>query len=82
MTLKQTVLDYFESNGMSEQQSAAVFDALRTDPNQSSMLTRWNDPTSDYPPVMVQIVTLAARFHAARWIEDNCPEAWFRTVFD
>jgi hypothetical protein len=31
---------------------------------------------------MVQIVTLAARFHAARWIEDNCPEAWFRPVFD
>lgn len=46
------------------------------------MTERWGEDTSYYPPMMKNILWMGIEQKALEYIKENCPEAWFRPVFD
>jgi hypothetical protein len=69
------------SRGMFPSQANEVIEkyiALRKD---ESMLSRWNDEVSAYPEPLQSILWMGVKDYAAKWIEENAPEAWFRPMF-
>lgn len=42
----------------------------------------WDRPAEEYPEPFYTSGWLTVRKIAAKWIEENCPKAWFRPMFD
>lgn len=80
-----TIREYFEeklqSMGMFENQAKGVMDSVVSTQG-SVMIGRWSDDVNDYPPVMTNILWLEVEVAALDYIDTNCPQAWFRPMFD
>jgi hypothetical protein len=68
--------------GLFPDQISAVIDMMKKDPMNKSMNDRWNDDEEGYPPMVMALAWNAAKIAALEWIKANCPNAWFRPVFD
>lgn len=70
--------------GMFEDQAKAVMDSIEqkadADP-QNTMYRRWSQDASGYPPTMPGVLYLTVKSDALKWIDANCPQAWFRPMF-
>jgi len=38
-------------------------------------------PSDSYPDMMYNLLMVSIKPVALKWIEDNCPEAWFKEMF-
>lgn len=81
MTFRQFALDYLDHREVSRDQAIAIVDRLIDHPAAAEMRDRWDEDTSGYPPVIATIITITLRQVAVEWIDENCPEAWFRPAF-
>lgn len=81
MTLKQYLNNYLYNNGMFEDMAEQVVERVISDPANESMLGRWDDHTEGYPPEFLVVLRMSANLHAVKWIDENLPKAWFRSVF-
>lgn len=43
---------------------------------------RWGHQIDDYPSVLIPMIMLSIDNVALEYIKENCPEAWFRPMFD
>lgn len=41
----------------------------------------WDQPADGYPNQLYAIWFITVKEHAIKWIDKNCPQAWFREVF-
>ena len=46
------------------------------------MKGRWNDDVAGYPDYLLVALTPGIKHVAAAYIEENCPLAWFKPMFD
>lgn len=42
----------------------------------------WDRPAEEYPDPVYNIGWITVKKVAAKWIEENCPDAWFKPMFD
>lgn len=81
MTIREWAEGYCRERGMFPDQAKAVIDALAADEIGKPMLGRWDDRVDGYPPPMMAVLAISIDDRAVRWIDANCPKAWFRPVF-
>ncbi len=81
-TFKQKIIQDLTDSGFFPEQALEVFDRLVEHPAQISMQGRWNDDYTSYPPMMLNILTVAVDSIALDYIKEKMPNAWFRPVFD
>ena len=82
MNFEQLLKKYLVDRGMFDSDADKVFDLYKNSPMSENMTGRWEDPASDYPPVMTNILVVGIRTVAREWLAENAPMAWFRPMFD
>lgn len=45
-----------------------------------SMKFRWHEDTTAYPPQLLAVVWLSVKKLALEYIDEVCPEAWYRPM--
>lgn len=81
LTFKEWAVKYCFDRGMFEKVAAAVIEQLMQDESSDSMANRWNDTIDGYPPQMLGVLTVAINRIAVKYIEKNCPMAWYKSMF-
>lgn len=82
MNFREEALEMLTSRGMFDDQAAAVMERVMADKANEPMKGRWHDDVSNYPGPMLNILWLTVKRHAAEYIAETCPHAWFRPLFD
>lgn len=81
MTVREWAENFCVERGMFEDQAEAVVDRAIEDKVNESMSHRWDDSIDAYPKTMLAVLTFAVRGAAVAWIEENCPQAWYKPMF-
>lgn len=81
MTWRQFAEEFCFERGMFEDQAKAVVDTVIESDKNGAMAHRWSDDIEGYPPQMKAVIAASVKAHALRWIDEHCPQAWFRPVF-
>ena len=68
-------------NGMFDSQAKEVIEAAKIDDICEAMKDRWHSDVSGYPAMMTTVFWLSVKTVAAKWIEENAPDAWFKPMF-
>lgn len=79
MNFYDEMLEQLKKRGMFEEQAKEVLEVYML--KDQSMEGRWTDETDGYPPIMKAIVWASLKKDAYEWIEKNCPDAWFKPIF-
>jgi hypothetical protein len=82
MTFKDKAQQMLTECGMFDNQADAVIERVIAAPENEAMRGRWNDDTEGYPPVMFNVLWLTVKRHALEYIEETCPQAWFKPMFE
>lgn len=82
MTFRDKAKEILKARGMSENQAEAVMERVEAAPENDVMRGRWNDHVEGYPPQMFNVLGYTVRRHALEYIEENCPAAWFKSMFE
>lgn len=81
-TIREYLSTYLFNNGMFENQCEEVLQlAEKHDIFKGTMDNRWNDKIDDYPPMAMTTLKISLNRVALEYIEDKCPEAWFKPLF-
>ncbi len=80
-TLKQQCLSYLVSNGMSDNEAENLFNLFIDKDFNEAMKNRWDEPSENYPPVILKISLISLRRFAFEWISENNPMAWYKSMF-
>lgn len=70
----------FES-GVFDEQIDAIMERVKVAPENESMEGRWRDDAEGYPPQLIAVAWLTVKRHTLAYIDENCPQAWFRALF-
>jgi hypothetical protein len=81
MTFEEKAISLLFNNGLMPKEAAAVVERIKAAPENKAMAGRWNDQIEGYPPQMIGVLWFIVRVHATQWIEENCPQAWFKAAF-
>jgi hypothetical protein len=81
MSIEKVITEKLINNGLFPDDAAKVVEAMKADPANEAMASRWNDDPEGYPPQIMALVWFSAKQHALEWIDANCPKAWYRAVF-
>jgi hypothetical protein len=84
MTFENFTRNYLFERGMIDPQIQFVIEMAKTDSDNifdGTMVGRWNDNMGDYPEVTTLMFPLLINVFALKYIDDNCPKAWFRPCF-
>lgn len=77
-----------KNRGMFKNQAEEVMQNVISDSESNAesvnreMEGRWGDSIDDYPPMLKVTVFMGIEPFALEYIKKNCPEAWFRPMFD
>lgn len=71
-----------EQNGLNADQIDDIFKLINDDAEfMPEFIGRWHEPTDAYPPMMKVLVWHSVKILVLKYINDNCPQAWFRPMF-
>jgi hypothetical protein len=81
-TFEQKLKEQLVAYGMFEDWADEVIGRLKSTDVTKSMEGRWGDEVSGYPDSVYAILWVSAKREALEYIKENCPQAWFRPMFD
>lgn len=81
MTFKEKMIIKLTDRGMFLHQAEEVVTNYISEDKNPEMNGRWNESTTSYPEGMTNILWMGLKEEAAKWIEVNAPQAWFRQMF-
>jgi len=81
MTFEDKLKEMLVECGLFEDQALAIMVIVKTDETNEPMLGRWGDDVEGYPQVILVLAWVAAKRAALKYIDANCPQAWFRPMF-
>lgn len=82
MTFKERVIELLYKRGMFQDQAEEVLELAMADPANEAMKDRWNDHIEGYPPQTLTVLWFSVKRVALDYIIKNCPQAWFRPMFE
>lgn len=85
MTTKEKLESMLVGYGMFESQAKQVIELAIPDIEKQSpgnYKITWDQPASGYPEMIYSLWFLVVKKVALPWIDKNCPNAWFRPMFD
>jgi hypothetical protein len=81
MTFEAKLRCDLSKRGLFPDQVDEVVKRVKAAPENEVMAYRWNDDTDGYPPAMLGILWFTTKRHALAYIDETCPQAWFRPLF-
>ena len=81
MAIEEKIKELLASNGLSSRQCDEVLQLLKDDEANAPMKDRWTDNVDDYLPSVIDVLWIGAKDKALEYIDENCPQAWFRPMF-
>ena len=83
MTTREKFESMLVKNGMFESQAKKVMDIAIPELKQMSpdYDITFDRPSEEYPSVIYNIIFIAIKPIALKWIEENAPQAWFKPMF-
>lgn len=82
MTLENFVRGYLFQNGMFESDVQKVMELAKQDEVLKDTISeRWNDSLEGYPPLFKNLLIVSINAIAVKYIDENCPLAWYRPMF-
>jgi hypothetical protein len=83
MTVKNKLIAMLMANGMFGNQARQVMEIAK--PELVNLVEGYSitldSPSEEYPQVVYNVLYLAIRPIALKWIDDNFPLAWYRPMF-
>jgi hypothetical protein len=79
MTFQEFSIKYLTDRGMFDNQAVQVVEGVKS--YQPSMVSLWNQSIDGYPDAVKTGLVLSLRSSAVEWIDNNLPQAWFRSMF-
>lgn len=80
MTTLENQTQLLFNMGLFQPQAEAIMKVAVEELNES-VNVNWNDDITGYPPAIQGMIHLAIKPIALNWIEENCPNAWFKEMF-
>jgi len=80
MTIEAKMRSMLEERCMFPQDAATVLESVKRET--ADMKGRWNDDITGYLIQMGAVLYVIVRRAALAWIDQNCPNAWYRSMFD
>lgn len=81
MSFEEAIKKMLFERGLFMNQCDEIFTRMVNSPENEPMKGRWQDKTEDYPEIMLQLAWFNASKEALKFIDETCPQAWFREVF-
>lgn len=81
MTTREKVIKQLEDNGMFLEQAEQVFKKAQPLLKRDDYTITWDRPASEYPEPFYNVLWVMIKPIALQWIDENCPQAWFRPMF-
>ena len=77
MTVEEYIVANLTDRGMPNSGINKVLSVMKNEHPE----VHWQDEREGYPrPLLVGLVTIAIN-GALKWIDENCPQAWYRPMF-
>lgn len=74
MTIQQKMHNMLVDHLMWDDEATEVIDKAKESEVLSSMVGRWNDDTTDYPPTLLSVVWISVRDCAIEWLQERAPK--------
>ena len=81
-TIEETLKDRLVGNGVFPDMAEKIMAIVKADDINKAMQGRWNEPPETYPSSVLAILWVSTKHTALEWIIENCPNAWFRPMFE
>ena len=81
MTVKEFLISKLTERGMLESQAEQVFAQALPRLASDHYKPSWASPKDTYPTAMYTVWLVILTDEALKWIDTNCPKAWFRPMF-
>ena len=83
MTVAEKIVDNLVKMGLSDGEAKEVFVLAKPelDGTISNYNITWDRPHDEYSDVLYAIWMMSIKEIGLQWIEDNCPQAWFKPMF-
>lgn len=79
-TIRDTMKQRLKDNGLSDLRADAIMAEAEKEIEQ--MQGRWGRDVSDYPPAVINLTYQHVKVITLKWIDENAPQAWFRSMFE
>lgn len=73
-------INQLTQRGVFEGQAKLIMDKVIA--NNPHMDGRWDELTINYPQQLTNIIWISVEQETLEFIKENCPQAWFRPIFD
>lgn len=80
-TVEGKLQETLYKHGLFEDEAAAVVNRLKQAPHMEMMQGRWQEPIENYPAVLMNVLWVAVKTEAVKWIDENKPQHWARPFF-
>ena len=83
MTVKEKLMQSVVKKGLSLLEATHVVELAipKIDELVPNYDITWNRPSEEYPNMLYVIMSPIVNGVALEWIEENCPQAWFKPMF-
>jgi len=78
MTIEEQIKEWLFSQGMWENQAAAIVEIMKADDANKAMAGRWGE---DYPDALFPALLPSVKQAALDYIDANCPQTHLRHLF-
>ncbi len=83
MTLREKMLRTLQNRGLSQEDAEVVLKQYEeTGLAAKTLEGRWDDDITGYDLSLLSSIWINVKHTAKIWIDEHCPEAWFRTMFE
>lgn len=82
MTIREWLIRELVSCGFFETQAEEIVAKHIRECTDASKNERWEDQEDNYLQILLRLLFQGLFVDALEYIDKNCPEAWFRPVFD
>lgn len=81
MNFKEAMVKAMTSRGMFPSQAEEVIEKYIVSDEANTMMDRWHEDIGGYPEALQNVLWMGVKDYAAKWLEENLPQAWFRPMF-
>jgi hypothetical protein len=83
MTTREKFKKFLTDKGMFDEQAEEVMKAFipKADSLATSYQITWDRPAEEYAPSLYSVLSITLKEEAIKWIDTNCPKAWYREMF-
>lgn len=83
MTTREKLIEMCIDNGMFPEQAKEVVELAISEIDKlvDGYKTTWDRPANEYPDGLYAVMFLTVADVAIKWIDENLPKAWFRSMF-